>query len=156
LQRAYGQQDLFSGKYAGSETWNVQLNLQWTLFDGARREHAIAAAKARRTGAEAGINALRDRIADEVWAAYSNAETSLRQKQAAAALLASADRSYTAALRAYDLGVRNLLDAVAAERALAQARSADVSARTQVLTQFSNLAFRTGDLLRSAQPKGGP
>lgn len=156
LQRAYGQQDLFPGKYAGSETWNVQLNLQWTLFDGARREHAIAEAKARRTGAEAGINALRDRIADDVWAAYSNAETSLRQKQAAAALLASADRSYTAALRAYDLGVRNLLDVVVAERALAQARSADVSARTQVLAQFSNLAFRTGDLLRSAQPKGGP
>jgi outer membrane protein len=156
LQRGYGQQDLLPGTYAQGETWNVQLNLQWTLFDGARREDAIAEAKARRAQAQAGVAAERDQIADEVWIAYSNARTALRQKQAAAALLTSADQSYTAALRAYDLGVRNLLDVVAAQRALAQARSADVSARAQVLTKISNLAFRTGDILRTPVPNAGP
>jgi outer membrane protein TolC len=99
---------------------------------------------------------VRDQISDEVWRAYSDAKTALRQKRAAAALLISADKSYSAALRSYDLGLRNLLDVVAAQRALAQARSADVFARTQVLTQFSNLAFRTGDMLRTPVPKAGP
>jgi outer membrane protein len=156
LQRAYGQQDLLPGTYAGGETWNVQLNLQWTLFDGARRENTIAEAKAKRTQAKAELDAARDQISNEVWTAYSNLKTAQRQRQAAAALLASADRSYAAALRSYNLGLRSLLDVVAAQKALAQARSSDVSARTQVMTQISNLAFRTADLLRTPAPIIGP
>jgi outer membrane protein len=156
LQHAYGQQDLLPGSYASGETWNVQMSLRWTLFDGAKREHAIAEAQANRASAQANSEALRDQISNEVWRAYSDAKTALRQRRAAAALLVSADRSYIAVIKAYDLGVRNLLDVVAAQRALAQARSADVMARTQVLTQMSNLAFRTGDLLRTPVRKAGP
>jgi len=156
LQRDYGQRNLFPGAYAEREVWNVGLSLQWTLFDGLRREHALAEAKAQRAATQAQTATLRDQVSDEVWRAYSDAKTALRQKRAAAALLASADKSYTAALKSYDLGLRNLLDVVAAQRALAQARSADVFARTQVLTQISNLAFRTGDLLRAPVPKAGP
>lgn len=156
MQRDYGQRDLVSSGYAERESWNVELNLRWTLFDGLRREHAVAEAKARQAEARAQIDTLRDQISDEVWRAYSDAKTALRQKRAAAALLASADKSYTAALKSYDLGVRNLLDVVSAQRALAQARSADVFARTQVLTQISNLAFRTGDLLRTPSPRQSP
>ena len=156
MQRDYGQRNLVSSGYAERETWNVELNLQWTLFDGMRREHAVAEAKARQAEARAQLDTQRDQISDEVWRAYSDARTALRQKRAAAALLASADKSYSAALKSYDLGVRNLLDVVSAQRALAQATSADVYARTQVLTQISNLAFRTGDLLRTPSPRQNP
>jgi outer membrane protein len=155
LQRAYGQQDLLPGTYAGGETWNVSLTLQWNLFDGLRREHAIAEAKAQRAQAKAEIDATKDEISNQVWAAYSGLKTAGRQRKAAAALLVSAEQSYTAALKSYDLGVRNLLDVVAAQRTLAQARSADVAARTQVLTQISNIAFRSGDLLRVVPRKAG-
>jgi outer membrane protein TolC len=156
LQRNWGQRNLTDSGYAQRESWNAELNLQWTLFDGMRREHAVAEAKARQAEARAQIDTLRDQISDEVWRAYSDAKTALRQKRAASALLASADKSYAAALKSYDLGVRNLLDVVSAQRALAQARSADVFARTQVLTQISNLAFRTGDLLRTPSPRLSP
>jgi outer membrane protein len=156
MQRDYGQRDLNPSRYAGREAWSVELKLQWTLFDGFRREHAIGEAKARRAQARAEIDSLRNEISDEVWRAYSQTKTALRQKQAAAALLASADKSYAAALKSYDLGLRNLLDVVAAQRALAQARSADIFARTQVLTQISNLAFRTADVLRTPVPKRVP
>jgi outer membrane protein len=155
LSRMYGRQEPVTESYAGGDTWSAQLALRWTLFDGARREHALAEAKARRAQVLAQIDSLTDQVAEEVWHAYSDAKTALRQRRAAAALLASADKSYTAALRSYDLGLRNLLDVVAAQRALAQARSADVFARTQVLTQVSNVAFRTGDLLRSPVPRAG-
>ncbi len=50
------------------------------------------------------------------------------------ALLEAASRSYDAALESYNYGLRNLLDVTAAQRTLAQARSTDVLARTQVLT----------------------
>jgi outer membrane protein len=42
---------------------------------------------------------------------------------------------------------------LAAEDALAQARAIDVTARTQVLRTFTDLDFRTGDLLAN-HPKG--
>lgn len=156
MQRDYGERDLNPSRYAGRESWSVELKLRWTLFDGFRREHAIAEAKAQRAQARAEIEASRDQISDEVWRAYSEAKTALRQKQAAAALWLSADKFYAAAVKSYDLGLRSLLDVVAAQRALAQARSADVFARTQVLTQISNLAFRTADVLQTPVGKTNP
>ncbi|HMD21390.1 MAG TPA: TolC family protein [Alloacidobacterium sp.] len=155
LTRDYGQQGQLPPGYVGSEVWDAELALQWTLFDGGRREHAIAQAKAEKAATIAEINSLRDQIADEVWTAYSNVKTAQRQQQAAAALLKSADESYSAARESYGYGVRNLLDVVSAQKTLAQARTEDITARTQLLLQVANLAFRTGDLL-AVPPKTGP
>jgi outer membrane protein len=90
----------------------------------------------------------RNQVADQVWAAYSNLNTALRQRQAATALVEAASQSYDAALQSYNYGLRNLLDVTAAQRTLAQARSADVRARTQVLSALAELAFRTGDSIQ--------
>jgi len=49
-----------------------------------------------------------------------------------------------------------LLDVTAAQRTLAQARSADVQARTQVLTSLADLAFRTGDSIQPSAPRPQP
>jgi outer membrane protein len=156
LARAYGQQDLLPGHYAQGEIWKAELELKWTLFDGARREYRIAQAKADKKAAQAEIDALRDQITNEVWAAYSNMQTAVRQQQAAAALLTASQQSYEAAHEAYGYGVRNLLDVVSAQKALAQARSEDISARTQLLLQVTNLAFRTGYLIQAPHWSPGP
>jgi outer membrane protein len=97
------------------------------------------------------VSAARDQIEDQVWVAYSNLTTAFRQREAAAALIAAATQSYSAALESYNYGVRNLLDVTSAQKALAQARSTDILARTQVLAALADLAFRTGD---SIQPNG--
>jgi len=149
LARGYGRQDLLPRSYAQGEEWTAALDLQWTLFDGARREYRIAQARADKKAAQAQIDALRDQIANEVWAAYSNMQTALRQQQAAAALLTASEESYDAAHQAYGYGVRNLLDVVSAQKTLAQARSEDISARTQLLLEVTNLAFRSGDLIQA-------
>jgi outer membrane protein TolC len=156
LARAYGQQDLGPGEYAQAEYWNVGMKLQWTLFDGLRREHEVAEAEADKRAAQAKTDALRDQIANETWAAYSDMKTALRQQQAAAALLAAATESYQSARDSYSYGVRNLVDVVSAQKALAQAQSEDVLARSQLLLQVANLAFRTGDLIQTQTPKVGP
>jgi outer membrane protein len=148
LARAYGQQDLYPGHYAQAEYWNVGLQMKWTLFDGTRREHEVAAAKAEKRAAEAGIDALRDQIGDEVFTAYSNMKTALRQQQAAAALLTASSQSYDAARESYGYGIRSQLDVISAQKTLAQALSEDVLARTQLLLQVADLAFRTGDLIQ--------
>jgi outer membrane protein TolC len=99
--------------------------------------------------AQAQIDALRDQIADEVWAAYTNMRTALRQQQAATSLLAASQESYEAAHESYGYGVRNLLDVVSAQKTLAQARSEDVSARTQLLLTVTSLAFQTADFIQT-------
>jgi len=156
LARAYGQQDLLPGHYAEGEIWSVGMQLKWTLFDGTRREHEIARAEAEKKSATANIDVLRDQIANEVWSAYTNMKTALKQQQAAAALLTASDQSYEAAHESYDYGFRNLIDVVSAQRTLAQARSEDVFARTQLLLQVANVAFRTGDLIQAQPAKVGP
>jgi len=148
LARVYGQQDLLPGSYAQGDVWTAQLGLRWTLFDGARREYRLALSKADQRQARAQVDALRDQIADQVWTAYSNLQTALRQQRAAAALLAASLQSYEAAHQAYGYGVRNLLDVVSAQKVLAEARSEDIAARTQLLLEITNLAFQTGDLIQ--------
>jgi outer membrane protein TolC len=134
----------------------LSVNLNWTLFDGGARKNNLARAEANVRAAEAQVNVSRDQIADEVWRAYSNVKTALRQRQAAIALLESSNQSYGAALESYNYGVRSLLDVTAAQRVLAQARSADVLARTQVLTNLADLAFGTADLIQSGATRRRP
>ncbi len=124
------------------------LRLDWTLFDGGARKNNLLRAEALHNAAAAQAEVALDQIAGEVWRSYSNVKTALRQREAATALLEAASRSYAAAVEAYGYGVRSLLDVTAAQRALAQARSADVAARTQLLDRLAEVAFRTGDLMR--------
>ena len=148
LVRGYGQQDLLPGHYAEGETWSAGLDLRWTIFDGARREKQIAAAQAKIRGADADLHALRDQIEQEVFVSYTNMRTALRQQQAATALLVASTQSYEAALQSYDLGLRSQLDVISAQKNLAQARFEDVAARSGLLLDVADLAFRTGDMIQ--------
>lgn len=156
LARAYGQQDLDPGQYAEGEVWSVGLQVKWTLFDGARREKVVANAEADKREAEAELHALRDQIDQEVFTSYTNLQTALRQQKSAAALLSASEQSYQAALQSYNLGVRNQLDVISAQKTLAQASSEDVAARAQLLLQVADLAFRTADLIQQQPAQSGP
>lgn len=155
-QSLYVQQQTLPSGHTADLTGGVFLSLNWDLFDGGARRSRVAQAEAEIRGAEAQVNAARDSIEDEIWTAYSNLTTAFRQREAATALLDSATQSYAAALQSYNYGVRNLLDVTAAQKVLAQARSADILARTQVLTTLADLAFRSGDSIQSNSRKPRP
>jgi outer membrane protein len=144
--RAFGQQHGSPSDYAKTSTYDGTLSLKWTVFDGFGRESRITEAKAEEKVATDEVHSRQDEIENQVWNDYQNAVTALQQREAATALLTASDESYSAVLESYKDGVRNFLDVLAAEDALAQARSIDVTARTQVLQTFSDLEFRTGDL----------
>jgi outer membrane protein len=153
LSKNFSSQDQTPGVYsANQEFWNARLSLTWTLFDGFARENRLARARANQKQAAAEVDAIRDQVENEVWSAYSTARTALRQQKAAAALLESASSSYNAAFQSYTYGVRSQIDVVSAQRTLAAARTADVNARTQLLTGMAALAFQTGDLLHAKGP----
>ena len=153
LARTYGDQIGLPGAYSPTqETWNAALTLNWTLFDGLARESRLAKAHADERQAAANVDSVRDQVENQVWAAYSTARTALRQQKAAAALLEAATESYDAALSSYNYGVRTQIDVVSAQRELAVARTADIDARTKLLTGLAALAYQTGDLLHRKRP----
>jgi outer membrane protein TolC len=152
-QSLFGLQQQNPWGHTAGLTGAAIFNLQWTVFDGGLRKSRLAQAQADERAAKAQANVKRDRIEDEVWTAYSKLNTALRQRQAAIALLQAASQSYSAALESYNYGLRNLLDVTAAQRTLAQARSADVLARTQVLTALADLVSRTGDSIQPSATK---
>jgi outer membrane protein len=144
-QSLYLQQQALPWGHTSDLAGGLALSLNWNLFDGGARRNRLAQAEAAIREAQAQVSAAHDRIEDEVWIAYSNLNTAFRQREAATALLDAATQSYAAALESNNYGVRSLSDVTAAQKVLAQARSADVLARTQVLASLSDLAFRNGD-----------
>jgi outer membrane protein len=156
VQSLFVQQQNLPWGHTSDLTGGVRLSLNWTVFDGGARRNRLAQSEARIRQSEAQVAKSQDDIEDEVWTAYSNLNTSFRQREAATALLTAASQSYDAALESYNYGVRNLLDVTAAQKVLAQARSSDILARTQVLATLSDLAFSIGDTIQSGARKSGP
>jgi len=152
----YASQQSLPWEHTGNWEGGTGLSLTWSLFDGGARKHKLAQAKADALASEARVKAARDRVADEVWTAYSKFKTAFRERQAATELLAAASQSYAAALESYSHGVRSLLDVTAAQQTLAQARSADVLARTAILSSVAELAFQTGTSIQSRAPRKEP
>jgi outer membrane protein TolC len=148
-QSLYIQQQTLPWGHAAGLTGSVALSLNWTVFDGGARRNRLVQAEAHIRQAKAQVSATRDRIEDQVWTAYTNLITAFRERQAATALLNAATQSYSAALESYNYGVRNLLDVTNAQKVLAQARSTEILARTQVLAALADLAFRTGDAIQA-------
>jgi outer membrane protein TolC len=156
-ESVYIEQQTLPWGHTSDLTGGMTLSLNWTVFDGGARKGRLMQAEAGIRRATSQVSAVRDTIEDEVWTAYSNLNTAFRQREAATALLESATQSYAAALESYNYGVRNLLDVTAAQKVLADARSADILARTQVLTALADLAFRCGDSIEvNSRKKQGP
>ncbi len=128
--------------------WSVGVNLRWELFDGGLRRNQLLIAQSRQRQAAEELREKRDEVTRETWTAYLQFRTAGRQQEAALSLLAAATTSYDASLDAYRYGVKNLIDLVTAESQLAQARLADVQARSAVLTSAVTLGYTTGNLLR--------
>jgi outer membrane protein TolC len=132
--------------------WSAGVQLKWNLFDGGLRRHEELRRSSEERQAAEELREKRDDIARETWVAWVQFATAVRQQQAARTLLQAATTSYDASLDAYGYGVKNLIDLVNAEAQLAEARLADVEARSAVLTSAANLGYTTGKLLR---PRNG-
>jgi outer membrane protein len=152
----YGMQQQLPWGHTASLDGQIGFNLGWTVFDGGARKHTLAKAKEDERAAVAQATVTRDQIENGIWTAYSNLKTAFRQREASAALLTAASQSYEAALESYHYGVRDLLNVTEAQKTLAQARSTDVLARTQVLAALADLAFESGDSIQPGNARRQP
>jgi outer membrane protein len=153
---ASGQQNLGTTFHSTIFPYQAQLQLGWTIFDGGSRQAQLARAQAERREAQADLTSVRDRIENELWVSYSNLMTTRGRQQAADALLEAATQTYTAMQESYQSGVRTLIDVTSAQRNLARARTAQISARIQLLTSVADLAFRAGELMRAPASGNAP
>jgi TolC family type I secretion outer membrane protein len=137
---------------ANQTVWSVGMKFQWSLFDGGLRKNEVRLADSKRREAQDELREKQDAIGREVWTAYLQFRTSVRQQEAAETLFTSATTSYDASLEAYKYGVKNLVDVVTAETQLAQARLAVVQSRSAVRVNAANLDYVTGTLLQKLPP----
>jgi outer membrane protein TolC len=150
-RNSYGSQNFNPVISSHIYPYSAQLNVSWTIFDGGSRRNELAHAEAQRGEAKARVAVSRNQIEDEIWAAYSNLKTAQDRSEAADALLQAAEQSYTAATRSFQAGVRTFIDVTTAQRDLARARTAEASARIEVLIALADLAFRAADPISAAQ-----
>jgi outer membrane protein TolC len=142
--------------HANQTVWSVGVSARWTIFDGGLRHNEVLLADSKRREALDEKREKEDAIGREVWVAYVQFRTAIRQAEAAETLLTSAGTSYDASLDAYKYGVKNLVDLVTAENQLAQARLAVVQSRSAVRIDAANLDYATGNLLRQQPPVAQP
>jgi outer membrane protein len=130
----------------GQPEYTAFLSLDWTLFDGFARENRIREASAERGAAEAEVTALELRVTRQVWQAYADMKTSLAKREFAAALLAASQVAYAATLESYrSAGLATVLDLLAAQRDLAQARFTEIQSRADLLQSAAALVFAAGE-----------
>jgi outer membrane protein len=124
------------------EHFLLPLVLDYIIFDFGRRLQEVAISRSNLLGANFLFNDTHRKVTFQVMEAYYRVLNSKGQEES---------ESYDAALQSYNYGVRSQIDVVSAQRVLAVARTADVSARTQLLTGIAALVFQTGDLLHYAK-----
>ncbi len=135
----------------GANSYNLALGLSIPLFNGFSRQYDLRAAQFEADAASARTEVLRQQVVYEVFSAYYALQTSTRRVHTAEDLVASAQQSNEVALARYKAGVGSVLDLLAAQTALANARAQYVEARLSWSVSLAQLAHDAGVL----DPKGG-
>jgi outer membrane protein len=135
----------------GANSYNLALGLAIPLFNGFSRQYDLRAAEYEAQAASARTETLRQQVVYQVFSAYYTLQTSTRRVRTAEDLLASAQQSSEVALARYKAGVGSVLDLLAAQSALANARAQHVDARLTWSVSLAQLAHDAGVL----DPKGG-
>jgi outer membrane protein TolC len=135
----------------GANSYNLALGLSIPLFNGFSRQYDLRAAQYAAEAASARTESLRQQVVFQVFSAYYALQTSTRRVHTAEDLLASALQSSEVALARYKAGVGTVLDLLAAQSALANARAQHVDARLAWSVSLAQLAHDAGVL----DPKGG-
>ncbi len=130
----------------GGNSYTVSLGLRIPLFAGFSRIYDQREAVALADAAAARADVLGQQVVFEVFRSYHALQTAARRVRTSEDLIASAQQSSEVALARYRAGVGSVLDLLAAQTALADARAQQVLARLEWNTSLALLAHDTGVL----------
>ena len=130
----------------GGNNYTLSLGLRIPIFAGFSRIYDQRQAVALADAAAARADALGQQVVFEVFRSYHALQTAARRVRTTEDLIASAEQSSEVALGRYRAGVGTVLDLLAAQTALADARAQQVLARLEWNTSLALLAHDTGVL----------
>jgi outer membrane protein TolC len=126
------------------DSWSARLLLKVPLFTGFEVKHNVAEAEARAAAAGARAESLEQEVILQVWTSYAGLKTATQLIRTTTDLLASAEQSERVALGRYREGVGTIIDLLAAQAALADARAQHITARASWYYALAQLARDTG------------
>ncbi len=135
----------------GANSYNLSLGLAIPLFNGFSRQYDLRAAEYQAEAAAARTETIRQQVVYQVFSAYYALQTATRRVRTSEDLIASAQQSSEVARARYKEGVGTVLDLLAAQSALANARAQQVDARLAWSVSLAQLAHDAGVL----DPQGG-
>ena len=138
---------------AYGDNYSAGLFLRWPVFTGFQKTYDARKAEEDAKAADAFTESLAQQVVLQIWSGYYSVQTAAQKIRAAKDLLGSAKESEEVALGRYKEGVGSILDLLAAESALAGARSTDVQARSSFLVTLAQLAHDTGALGLASIPQ---
>jgi TolC family type I secretion outer membrane protein len=130
------------------------ITLNVPIFNGLTTVYSVRQAEVSARDAQVQVENLEQQIVLQVWSSYYALKTASQQLTSARDLVASAVQSQDVALGRYKAGVGNILDLLAAQNSLANARAQEVQARSGWFLALAQLAHDTG-ILRLPE-KGNP
>ncbi|HEV7366299.1 MAG TPA: TolC family protein [Gemmatimonadales bacterium] len=130
----------------GGNNYVVSLGLRIPLFAGFSRIYDERQAVAQADAAAARADRLGQEVVFQVFSSYYALQTAARRVKSADDLLATAEQSTEVAQGRYKAGVGSVLDLLAAQAALADARAQRVLTRLQWHTSLAQLAHDAGVL----------
>ncbi|HEU5303047.1 MAG TPA: TolC family protein [Gemmatimonadales bacterium] len=128
----------------GGNNYTLSLGLRIPIFAGFSRLYDQRQAAALSDAAAARADALGQQVVFQVFSSYHALQTAARRVRTSDDLIASAEQSSEVALGRYKAGVGSVLDLLAAQTALADARAQQVLARLEWSTSLAQLAHDAG------------
>jgi len=140
--------------YVGGQhtVYGADVTVELPIFDGFERLKKLRIAEADLRSAESELADARDAAVREVWKAYTDFKTALREQEAAAKLLLAAENAYGAVLESYRNGLSTYVEVVNAERDVTSARSVGHNTRAAIFTSAAALALSIGELAKPPPP----
>ena len=138
-----------SNYFGGQHTiYGANVTVDLPVFDGFERLKKLRIAEAALAAAEGELAQARDAAVREVWKAYTDFRTALREQDAAAKLLTASENAYDAVLASYNNGLTTYPEVVNAERDVTSARSVGHKTRASIFTSAAELALSIGELAK--------
>lgn len=126
------------------DSWSARLMLDVPIFTGFATRYNTRKAKEDAAAAAARADSLEQEVILQVWTSYYGLQTATQLVRTSRDLLASAEQSERVAMGRYREGVGTILDLLAAQSALADARAQEILARSQWFVALARLAHDTG------------
>jgi outer membrane protein TolC len=131
------------------------LRLDVPIFSGFSVQGAIEQSEAAFDAQQATTESLRQTVEQQVWVAYQNVQTALKNLDASRAQLKSAELAAEAIRARYHSGLSSILEVLTTEAALAQARVAEIQAGINWYQALATLGHDVGGLVPAVPQSPG-